>query len=42
VSSEDQRKDGLTFWQKLALALVVAFVALTNLVYLASQTLMWE
>jgi hypothetical protein len=37
VSSESGQ--GLTFWQKFALALVIAFVLLTVLVYVASATL---
>jgi hypothetical protein len=40
VSSEGGRR--LTFWQKFALAVVIAFVLLAVLVYVASQTLMAE
>jgi hypothetical protein len=39
VSSD---KQGLTFWQKFALAIVIAIVLITLLVYVASQTLMNE
>jgi hypothetical protein len=38
VSSEGR----LTFWQKFALAIVIAIVLVTLLVYVASQTLMNE
>ena len=41
-SDSGQAKQGLTFWQKVAMAIVVAFVVVVVLVFVASQTLTSE